>query len=136
MRVEQIISGNRVLATILYKEPPAAGIKFFTSDDNPLQVGKHSYPKGKVIKPHQHCPVTINRFATMQEVLYIEKGKLKVLVYTENGELVTQKVLGPGDMMVLMEGGHGFEVLEDLEMVEIKQGPYIPESKKALEVKS
>ena len=39
-------------------------------------------------------------------------------------------ILRTGDVILLASGGHGFEVLEELEMYEIKQGPYIGEDDK------
>jgi hypothetical protein len=59
-----------------------------------------------------------------QEALFIRKGKLRVDFYSQEQEYRTSRVLGAGDVVLLIRGGHGFEVLEDLNMVEVKQGPY------------
>ena len=135
MRIEKIQHTNRLLAMIMYAGNLQDGITFHTSDENSLQVGEHSYLKGKVIAPHSHQPVKVDRFETMQEVLVIKKGKVKVLLYTEEGESIGEKILQSGDMILLIAGGHGFEMLEDAQFIEIKQGPYLPESRKRLEIK-
>jgi mannose-6-phosphate isomerase-like protein (cupin superfamily) len=82
-----------------------------------------NHPKGKVIEPHVHNPVKREVHYT-QEVLIIKKGKLRVDFYLENQEYLKSTILSEGDLILLMTGGHGFEILEDLEMIEVKQGPY------------
>ncbi len=37
---------------------------------------------------------------------------------------IFSEILCSGDIILLSKGGHGFEVLEDIEMIEVKQGPY------------
>ena len=134
MQIDEIKHYQTTLAICISQKQFQPGIKFFTPDANALQAGQHSYPKGKTINAHRHCEVKIERNETMQEVLYVTKGKLKVNLYTDEGKKLTDKILTPGDMIVLIAGGHGFEMLEDTDFVEIKQGPYNPESKKPLTV--
>lgn len=62
--------------------------------------------------------------------LVIKKGKLKVNFYNDNKEYIESYVLKEGDVILLASGGHGFEVLDDVEMFEIKQGPYAGEADK------
>ena len=135
MVVEKICQSNKVLALFIRQESIDDGLKFFTSYEYALQVGQHKYPQGKIIKPHVHCPVKQERLASLQEVLYIQKGKVKTTFYTEDGRKIDTKILQAGDILLLMEGGHGFEFLEKTQMLEIKQGPYNPESRRNLEVK-
>ena len=88
-----------------------------------------SHPKGKLIQPHVHNSVPREVHYT-QEVLFIRKGKLRVDFYSEEQEYLESRILGTGDVILLIEGGHGFEVLEALEMFEVKQGPYMGEMDK------
>jgi mannose-6-phosphate isomerase-like protein (cupin superfamily) len=88
-----------------------------------------SYPAGKIIPPHMHNPVRREVFHT-QEALFIRKGRVRVDFYSRSQEYQTSRVLGPGDVILLICGGHGFEVLEELNMVEVKQGPYAGEAEK------
>ena len=135
MPVEKIIHGNKVLAMVIRQEPMGEGIQFYTPDANTLQAGKHYHPAGKIIKPHRHYPVKRETTGSLQEVLYIEEGKVKVTFYADEGREIDSKELVKGDMILLIEGGHGFEFLEKTRMIEIKEGPYMPESKKPLDVK-
>ena len=135
MPIEKIIHGNKTLAMVISGEPMEEGIQFYTPDANTLQAGKHCHSAGKIIKPHKHCPVKIERTGLLQEVLYIEEGKVNVTFYSDEGRKIDSKELVKGDMILLIEGGHGFEFLEKTRMIEIKEGPYIPESKRPLDVK-
>ena len=87
------------------------------------------HPKGKIIQAHRHKQVKREVLYT-QEVLVIKSGKLKVNFYDDNEKYLESCVLGKGDIILLASGGHGFEILEDLEMVEVKQGPYSPDDDK------
>lgn len=98
--------------------------EFFTPGSYSQQVGIIKYPEGGSIKPHFHNKVMREVFYT-QEVLFIRKGRVKVNLFgTESFEYVTSVVLSEGDTILLATGGHGFEMLESSEMLEVKQGPY------------
>ena len=64
-----------------------------------------------------------------QEVLFIKRGKIIVDFYTNDKKYVISRILNTGDLLFLCNGGHGFEVLEDTEMFEVKQGPYSSKQK-------
>ncbi len=134
MQTEEVLHHEELLALVIRSGDLSEGVKFYTEDDNPLQVGHHKYSSGKKIRAHKHCPVKIERYESMQEVLFIKKGSLRVTFYSEDAKKVKESMLGEGDMLLLRKGGHSFEVLDDLEMFEIKQGPFLPESKKILEI--
>ena len=133
--LEQIIYDGKLLAVIIREGQVPPGVHFFTPDGNPLQVGKQMRVKGTVIKPHAHCEVKTGRTGFLQEVLHIQQGRLRTVFYTDEGKPVSERVLEAGDTILLIRGGHGFEALEDVRMLEIKMGPYDPASKKNIEVK-
>jgi len=114
---------GKTLGIILRAEHKEEGIEFFTPDDFPQQLGYMKHKKGHKIKPHLHNKIerTIN---FTFEVLFIKSGKVKVNFYNLNKEHLTSDVLKGGDVILLAFGGHGFEILEDAEMIEVKQGPY------------
>nr|WP_258560849.1 hypothetical protein [Cylindrospermopsis raciborskii] len=84
---------------------------------------------GKIIQPHVHNPVPREVIYT-QEVLFIKRGKLRVDFYNDQQEYLESRVLQTGDVILLITGGHGFEVLEEIEMIEVKQGPYVGDKDK------
>ncbi|MBF0142459.1 MAG: hypothetical protein HQL57_01800 [Magnetococcales bacterium] len=99
------------------------GVSFFTPDDFSQQLAFMKHPVGKVIKPHVHNRHLREVYYT-QEVLFIRKGRLRVDFFNRAQEYYKSYILEAGDAILLTDGGHGFEVLEPLEMIEVKQGPY------------
>ena len=126
---EEIFLDGQLCAIILpasYDEP---GIQFLTPTNFSQQLASMSHPAGRVIAAHTHNPVRREVFFT-QEALFIRKGKLRVDFYSTQRQYSKSRVLGPGDVILIIAGGHGFEVLEDLNMVEVKQGPYAGDADK------
>jgi mannose-6-phosphate isomerase-like protein (cupin superfamily) len=127
--IEKITHNEQLLAIIIYSNFEAEGIHFFTPDDFSQQLAYMKYPNGKVILPHKHNPINRNVQYTL-EVLFIKKGKLRVDFYDDDKNYLESKTLSEGDVILLASGGHGFKALEDLEMIEVKQGPYAGDSDK------
>jgi hypothetical protein len=121
--VREIRNQGKLLAIILkagYAEP---GIHFFTPDDFSQQLAYMRHPAGKIIEPHVHNPVSRTVQYTL-EVLFLKRGKLRVDFYDDAQVYLHSALLEAGDVILLATGGHGFEVLEEIEMIEVKQGPY------------
>lgn len=121
--IETLKVGDQLLAVIVSGRFNEPGIHFFTPNDLSQQLAYMHHPAGKVIDPHVHNPVSRNVHFT-QEVLLIKKGKLRVDFYDDHQQYLESRVLEAGDVILLATGGHGFEVLEEIEMIEVKQGPY------------
>ena len=121
--IEFIKFGNTTLSLIVRKDFHKSGIHFFTPNDYSQQLGYMSHPKGKEILPHIHQKVQRDVYYT-QETLFIRKGKLQVDFYSDDQMYLESRILEEGDVILLIKGGHGFKVIEDLEMYEVKQGPY------------
>lgn len=121
--ITQVIHENTVLAIIISSNFEEKGIHFFTPDDFSQQLAYMQHPEGKIIQPHVHNPVPREVHFT-QEVLFLKKGKLRVDFYDEQQNYLESSILKAGDVILLATGGHGFEVLEHIEMIEVKQGPY------------
>lgn len=121
--IETLKTGDQLLAVIMSNRFCEPGIHFFTPNDLSQQLAFMRHPSGKVIEPHVHNPVDRSVQFT-QEVLFIRRGKLRVDFYDNSQKYLESRVLEAGDVILLATGGHGFEVLEEVEMVEVKQGPY------------
>lgn len=120
--------GN-LLAIIISHKYSEPGINFFTPDDFSQQLAFMKHPVGKIIQPHVHNAVQREVHFT-KEVLFIRKGKIRVDFYSNQQIYIESYILESGDVILLSEGGHGFEILEETEMVEVKQGPYSGEADK------
>jgi mannose-6-phosphate isomerase-like protein (cupin superfamily) len=127
--IEEIRHGDELLAIIVYRRFAEQGVHFFTPDELSQQLAYMKHPKGKTIDAHVHNPIP-REVSYTQEALFIRSGKLRVDFYNVEREYLESRVLGDGDVILLITGGHGFEVLEDLEMFEVKQGPHVGESDK------
>jgi mannose-6-phosphate isomerase-like protein (cupin superfamily) len=121
--LETIALDGRVLAYIARRAELPQQTLFLTPDDCNLQVGHVVYPAGGEIARHMHLPVERHLVGTT-EVLMVERGRCEVDVFGPERQLVTTCELGPGDMLIAVGGGHGFRLLEDTVLLEIKQGPY------------
>lgn len=121
--LEFIRHSGELIAIILRREYSAEGIHFFTPDDFSQQLAYMQHPRGRTIPPHVHNP-SARSVSLTQEVLMIRRGALRVDFYTAQKTYLESRILRAGDVILLASGGHGFEVLENLEMIEVKQGPY------------
>ncbi|MBO4632720.1 MAG: hypothetical protein J5858_12420 [Lentisphaeria bacterium] len=121
--IEIIYHGQTIIAIIIPHDFSEPGISFFTPDEFAQQIAYMQHSAGHVIPAHIHNKNRREILFT-QETLILRKGKLKVDFYTEGKDFLESRILVAGDVILLASGGHGFSVLEDIEMLEVKQGPY------------
>jgi len=121
--IHQITHNNKILAIIIKTNFQKDGIEFFTPDDFSQQLAYMKRPKGYIIKPHIHNIVE-RKVEYTQEVLFIKRGKVRVDFYDEDRNYLKSVILEEGDVILLAHGGHGFEMIEETEIIEVKQGPY------------
>jgi mannose-6-phosphate isomerase-like protein (cupin superfamily) len=126
---EQILHKDSLIAIIISHTFCQDGVHFFSPDNLSQQLAYMKHPAGKEILPHVHNPLP-REVQYTQEVLFIRKGKLRVDFYDNDRNYLKSRILENGDTILLASGGHGFEVLEDVEMIEVKQGPYVGEQDK------
>ena len=127
--MERITHQNSLFAIIVRAEFQQPGITFFTENELSQQLAYMRHPSGKIIQPHIHNPAPREVHYT-QEVLFIRRGVLRVDFYDSTQEYIESRLLKAGDTILLATGGHGFEVIEEVEMLEVKQGPYAGEEDK------
>jgi hypothetical protein len=127
--VEQIKHKGSILSIIIRKNFEKDGIDFFTPDNFSQQLGYMKRPKDYIIPPHVHNIVPRDVQYT-QEVLLIKNGKVRVDFYDDDKNYLESSILYAGDVILLAFGGHGFQMLEESEIIEIKQGPYVGEMDK------
>jgi len=127
--MKKIEFNGQIFAIIIDKDFHKDGIEFFTPDHFSQQLAYMQRPKGYVIEPHIHNPVKREVFLT-KEVLLIRSGKVRVDFYDDEKIYIESCVLNAGDVILLAFGGHGFEMLEESEIIEVKQGPYAGEHDK------
>jgi hypothetical protein len=96
---------------------------FFTPPEFKQQVGFVVYPQGGVIARHVHRPLERHLVGT-SEVIVVRSGRCELDIFDDDRTLVATRELAAGDVMLMVGGGHGFRMLEDTVLLEVKQGPY------------
>jgi quercetin dioxygenase-like cupin family protein len=121
--IEAIADEGVVLAYIVHAAVLPSETTFLTPHECNLQVGHVVYAAGGEIPRHAHLPVERHLIGT-SEVLVVQRGRCEVDVYSDDRRHITTRALAVGDILISVAGGHGFRVVEDLVLLEIKQGPY------------
>ena len=127
--IEQIKNKRKLLSIIIRANYKSKGIEFFTPKETSHQLGYMHRPKGYIITPHYHNKVK-RVIQTTDETLIIKSGKVRIDFYDEKKKYLMSKILNKGDVILLVNGGHGFEMLEKTEIIEVKQGPYLDDKDK------
>ena len=127
--IEHVKHNEIILGIIIRTNFKKEGIAFFTPDDFSQQLGYMNRPEGYVIPPHVHNVIE-RKVDLTQEVLFIKSGKVRADFYDETRQYLESRILEQGDVVLLAHGGHGFQMLEPSEMIEVKQGPFCGEMDK------
>ena len=123
-QMKEFIYQNRILARLVEPADWQRGLGFFSKDQEFIQVGTWFYDKGKQLQNHVHNEFSRTAYRTY-EVVYMVSGRMKVNLYTLEKEYVESFDIKEGDLLILLESGHGYEILEDnTKVLEIKNGPF------------
>ena len=124
MSVESIVfNGTEVALVVRSTKTVTDGVEFFTRDEETLQLGMFGYRDGAVVEPHIHT-IRERTITETHEIVFMQKGGMDVGFYDESGEKLGNVILNQGDAVLLLRGGHGFTAIGDVQVLEIKQGPY------------
>jgi hypothetical protein len=126
MTIREIKEGSQVIARWIPADDAwGEGLKFFSSDRDFVQVGTWGYSGGKELLAHAHNPVS-REVQWTQEVLFVRRGSLRADIYDSGKNKVAEWIVKQGDIVVLLGGGHGYQILTDgTQVLEIKNGPYL-----------
>jgi hypothetical protein len=124
--IESIQHKDLQLAIIIRSDYKKPGIEFFTGHNDPMQIGYMNREKEYSISPHRHNAVERTVHFT-HEVLFVKSGKVRVDFYDNTQDYIKSSIIHQGDIILLADGGHGFKMLEESELIEVKQGPYVGE---------
>ncbi len=127
--IEYIKYNDKIISIIIRNSFSKAGIEFFTPKSFSQQLAYMKHKKGHTIQPHIHKFIQREVVLT-QEVLLIRKGKVQVDFFNDDKRYIESSILNSGDVILLAHGGHGFSMIEESEIIEVKQGPYSMENDK------
>tara|TARA_B110000971_G_C19865316_1_gene433575 strand:+ start:51 stop:482 length:432 start_codon:yes stop_codon:yes gene_type:complete len=123
--IQKVFDKKKLIALIIKpKKIKKIGPNFLTPINFTQQLGVINYPKNHFIAPHTHKKY-LRKVTRTSEVLIIEKGILRTDFYNNKKVYMFSKILKEGDIIFLHESHHGFKIIKDCSIVEIKQGPYI-----------
>lgn len=120
--MEKIYYEN-VLVGIRIREIKKEGSIPVTDAKEALQLVTLKHPKGTFLKAHLHIPqkrVT----QRLQESLVVRKGRIKVELYTTQKKYFKSILLKPGEVFILLNGGYSLRMMQDSEIIELKNGPF------------
>jgi len=101
----------------------AKGSNPITDPKEFVQVVTLKHSKGSYLLAHMHQPkkrVT----AKLQECLIVRRGKIKLDLYSESKKLVKSIFLTKGQGYISLNGGVGIKIIQDAEIIEVKNGPF------------
>ena len=125
MKTEKIMDGDLILAIVIRDADWEERLNFISSDEDYQQVGIWGYNKGRKLAPHIHL-IAPREVLRTQEVVFVKEGRIRADIYTEKGNFLKSIELEKGDTIILLNGGHGYEILEDnTKVLEVKNGPYV-----------
>jgi len=122
--LQEITSNGKTIAIVVKANFAKKGVNFVSKENFPLQLGISCYKEGETIRSHVHVDKKLE-INEVQEIVHFEYGRAIVDLYKLNGEKFKSVELSEGDTIFFVEGGHGFTMLEDTKLIEVKQGPYL-----------
>ena len=122
----EILDGATILARYIPKKDiEKPGLNFYSNDKEFIQFGVWGYDKGKVLPAHVHNLIEKSTSRT-QEALIVQRGKIKASIYNLKKIQVAEVLISQGEVIILLNGAHGYEILEDnTQVLELKNGPYV-----------
>jgi hypothetical protein len=121
----EVVEFNGVrYAEIIWGDTRVEHTTFFSPPESSFQFGLLAHRAGFVEPPHYHKPIT-RTITDLQQMFVVQRGVVAVELYSENGDLLREVVLRPGDGIVLIHGSHAIRVVEDMQCISVKQGPFL-----------
>lgn len=125
IKTEKIIDNGVTLAMIIRSEDWQEGLNIVSADEDFQQVVFWGYQKGHKLPAHIHLDSPRQALKT-QEVIFVRQGELRADIFTADEKLFASVQLNAGDTAVFLNGGHGYEILQDnTKVLEVKNGPYL-----------
>ena len=124
MSVESIEYNGTRYAEIIWRDTRVQTTKFFSPAGSSFQFGLLAHEAGFVEEPHYHKPFS-RTIDDLQQMFVVQRGVVGVLLYSDDGDLLREVILKQGDAIVLIHGVHAIRVIEDMQCISVKQGPFL-----------
>lgn len=124
MSAEVIIYDGVKYAEVIRADMRVDRTQFFSPAESSFQFGLLAHPAGFAEAPHYHKPFP-REVTDLQQMFVMQRGRVIVELYSDQGQLLREIELKAGDAIVLIHGVHALRVLEDFQAVSVKQGPFL-----------
>lgn len=124
MAVESIEYNGIKYAEIIWADTRVEETTFFSPPESSFQFGLLAHKTGFVELPHYHKPVT-RTIDDLQQMFVVQRGVVAIQLYSDSGDLFREIIMRTGDAIVLIHGVHAIRVIEDMQCISIKQGPFL-----------
>jgi hypothetical protein len=124
MSIESIEYNGIRYAEIIWADTKVEETIFFSPPESSFQFGLLAHEAGFVEPPHYHKPFT-RQIKDLQQMFVVQRGVVAILLYNDAGSLLREVILHSGDAIVLIHGTHAIRVIEDMQCISVKQGPFL-----------
>ncbi len=124
MTAEVITYGGIKYAEVIRANVSVDKTQFFSPPESSFQFGLLAHRAGFSEPPHYHKPFP-REVSDLQQMFVMQRGRIVIDLYSDDGKRLREIELGPGDAIVLIHGVHALRVLEDFQAVSVKQGPFL-----------
>jgi hypothetical protein len=128
MGIEVVEHGGTRYAEVIRKSETVGTTTFFSPPESSFQFGLLAHGAGYQEPPHYHQPFT-REIHDLQQMFVVQRGVVAVSLYGDDGVLLEEVVLNSGDAIVLIHGVHAIRVIEDMQAISVKQGPFLGDAK-------
>ncbi len=135
MGVERIEYNGTRYAEIIWADTKVEKTTFFSPPESSFQFGLLAHGAGYAEAPHIHKAVSrvIN---DLQQMFVVQRGVVAVQLFSDAGDLLREVALKAGDAIVLIHGAHAIRVVEDMQCISVKQGPFLGDEQDKVNVKA
>lgn len=124
MSVESIEYNGIKYAEVIWADTRVEETTFFSPPESSFQFGLLAHKSGFIEPPHYHKPVR-RTIDDLQQMFVVTRGIVAIQLYSDNGDLLHEVVMKTGDAIVLIHGIHSIRVIEDMQCISVKQGPFM-----------
>lgn len=124
MSIEIVEFGGKRYAEVIWADTRVEKTVFFSPPESSFQFGLLAHGAGYNEEPHYHQPFS-RTIDDLQQMFVVQRGVVAVDLYDDDGNLLRAVTLNPGDAIVLIHGVHAIRVIEDMQCISVKQGPFM-----------
>jgi hypothetical protein len=132
--IESVEHNGVRYAEIIWAGTSVEHTTFFSPAESSFQFGLLAHKAGYDEKPHYHAPFK-REINDLQQMFVVQRGVVVTRLYSDDGKLLREITLHAGDAIVLIHGVHSISVVEDMQCISVKQGPFLGTALDKVDVK-